>query len=437
MKTTSLCLLGALILGATTTAFGQNAEKSAFDQLAAQNVAPSQVLIKDLTKNWRRVIVERDDDNTMAGIYGMGRRNVVFQQKLAEMGLGVYYTKGQTVSLGTETFLIAYRIQNEMTPNELNAMFRNMYGGHGENAPPPGPQKWAPNTPLRLALLNLRTTGSLTDLRPFDPEREIMGPRDVTAASDRNLEQLGRYLTQLIQNQRQNRGYPPELPLRNIADARNIFTRYFHAPTTIYAHPQSKETYRTNAALTKKKAKNLMNSAQLVAFYEAKPGTDLKRGATFLDGRVERIPEWKWKSVISRQPQLPSEGDYQKMSLENLQKLATQLRRYVRVSGGKLPVMTNAGTTRQALSRSLGIYNASFFNHPKTGQAYRPNAALSGLKWSAIRNPAQLVAFYEVGLGNDGKRAAVFLDGHTAQVPEADWKGIKAVKVVTSPNKKA
>lgn len=60
----------------------------------------------------------------------------------------LYYTKGQTVTIGSETYMVAYRLQSTSG-------------------------KVAPETTLALSLLNLRTIGSLNNIRSFNLEQEI------------------------------------------------------------------------------------------------------------------------------------------------------------------------------------------------------------------------------------------------------------------------
>ncbi|MFN3650715.1 MAG: BON domain-containing protein [Armatimonadota bacterium] len=94
----------------------------------------------------------------------------------------VSYTRGQTLVLGGETFLVTYRY--EAPTLDLAAMaaqaeadededeededaepdFGALFGGGG---------KMTEESELKLALVNVRTIGAMTDLRPFDLQKEI------------------------------------------------------------------------------------------------------------------------------------------------------------------------------------------------------------------------------------------------------------------------
>lgn len=394
-----------------------------FSQLARPNLAPARLQLKNLDKGWRRMTVDGGDDS-LSSIYG-GFRGTLFQDALTDAGIGVYFTKGQSVVLGSETFLVAYRAETKMTAQDLQDMFQSL-NGHGDDGPMQGPRKFPADTTLLLSLLNLRTVGSLKDVRPFYAAREIMGPSDVIEASDRNLGRLGRFLTQISER---NRYGLQRLPLRDAATLRQTFNRYFHPRQGIFVHPQTGEAYRTNAALATAPMRLIANSSRVVAIYEARPGTDGKYGTVFLDGHTERVPVAKWAAVRAVLPQKPGPQEIQRLSDANLRQLRSALLRYTRQRGGTLPPMQNASALRRALTRSIGGYNATYYAHPTTAQAYRPNSLLSGKNLRQIGNQTRLVALYEATPGGDGKRSAIFLDGHIERIAASDWKRASTVEV--------
>jgi prepilin-type processing-associated H-X9-DG protein len=411
-------------------------ERSAeFQDLTSGKISPPTIQLKDLDKEWRRIVVNEQQDRNNDP-YGYGMRNPMYQEILADLGIGVYYTKSQTVTLGGETYLIAYRIQNNLTRQDIQDIMQQIYGGHGAGEEPmrTGQRKFPADTPLKLSLLNLRTTGNLIDVRAFDPKSEIMGPRDVIEASNENLRRIGRFVTRLSQIERYGvRG----LPMNDVNTARNAFRNYFHAPMSIFVHPQSRDPYRPNTALAGKRLPLISNRAKLVAFYEPRPGSDGKRGVVFLDGHVERVPEARWTTVKSTKPQGVTARQIDALSLRNLQQLGRQLTMYARRRGGSLPPMHDARTVRQALASYYGYGNDSLYTHPTTKAPYRPNAGLSGRKMNEIANAAKVVAFYEADLGSDGKRGVVFLDGHVERVPQSKWKQVKEVAAQMKQTTKA
>jgi hypothetical protein len=435
-----MCLLNTLLLAGFCTRVQAQAEAPtpaitpaaaplerniAFEQLISRSVAPATLRFKDLNSQWRRLVINNQGNNDSYA-YALRFGMPMFQDMLADLGIGVYYSKLQTVTLGDETYLIAYRVQNEMTQQELQMAMQRMYGrhGHGEDDAPQGPRRHAPDTPLSLSLLNLRTSGSLQDIQTFDSSREILRPQDIIELSTANLRRIGGYFPRMSRfEQNGMRG----LPLRDATEARLAFHNFFHAPDEIFLHPGTREPYRPNTMLAGKRLSLLGNSKQLVAFYEPRVGSDGKRGAVFLNGVVERIPEWQWKSVIGRRPAGLSARQIETLSMKNLQQLGRQLRRYASYTNGSLPPMKDAATVRRALSSYFD--NAIPHAHPTTKAAYRPNPALSSLKLRNIANAKQLVAFYEATPGSDGKRGAVFLDGHIERVSSARWARVLANRV--------
>lgn len=396
------------------------------DQLMSRGDLPTSLRLKGLDKSWRRVTVDAGEEGGSAFMYGM--RGPAFRDILSDLGVGVYYTKWQSMTLGSETYLVAYRMQNNVSQDEMQDAFRQLYGGgHGDQPAPTGPRRFAPDTQLQLSLLNLRTSGSMVDIRAFDAARDIMGPRDIIEASNENLRRIGTYFPRMTQFERNGmRG----LPMQNITSARDAFVNFFHAPRRIFVHPQTGQPYLPNTRLAGRRLSMISGHAQVLAFSEARPGSDGKRGVVFLDGHVERVPEAQWQSLSQAAPKGLSAAQINVLSLKSLQALNRQLRQFSRYGDGKLPPTSDSVTMRRALNR-YGLGNGDIFSHPTTREAYRTNAALSGRKLAQISNPSRLVSFYEARPGVDGKRGAVFLDGHIERVPEARWPRVKSTKVQT------
>ncbi len=424
---TSTLFCSLLALGLALPCLAQNAApatgKMDFQQFSDGKSTPPTLLLKNLTKEWRRAVIDTQGENS--GGFG-GMRNVLFRDALADMGIGIYFTRGESVQLGKESYLIAYRIQTNYTQREMQDAITNIYG-HGNRAVRQGPRKFAPDTKLTLALLNLSSMGNLSEVRPFSPQNDIMGPVDIIEASNWNLQQLGKQLIQL--NSRYDAYGLDGQQIRDENTLKRMLESYFHTPRTLFVHPQTKEPYRFNRVLFGKSLARVRNAPRLVAFYEAKPGSDGKRGAVFFDGHTQRVPNAKWASVIGAAPQGLTEGELQTLSARNLQRIGQYLRRYVQRRDGNLPPMASADSARDAVVRYAGYRNRTTFVEPKTNQLYRPNPALSGKKLSDIANSSQLIAFYEPKAGADGKLGALYLDGRVARVPLSGWKRARAVKV--------
>jgi hypothetical protein len=86
-----------------------------------------------------------------------------------------------------------------------------------------------------------------------------------------------------------------------------------------------------------------------------------------------------------------------------------------------VPPMQSAAAVKNALTRTGFVKNPAAFVHPVTGQAYLPNASLSGKKWV----PAGTVVFYEPQVNADGTRGVVLWNGAVQFVPDATWLRLK------------
>jgi hypothetical protein len=99
------------------------------------NTVPTSIELKKLTPEWRAMSTN--------GQFEFGN----FQAFISIFGGGsfatTYYTKGQTVSIGSETYIVAYSLLSLV-------------------------EKVAPETLLNLSLLNLKTIGTMSNIRSFD-----------------------------------------------------------------------------------------------------------------------------------------------------------------------------------------------------------------------------------------------------------------------------
>src|SRR5262249_7381052 len=153
--------------------------------------------LKDLNADWRHIVVEsKESGKGMGDTLGplmqigmmseMGKQGGNSSNAMGAMmgmmfmgslfgggGLGgdsaaVYYTKGQTLTLAGNSFIVAYRAKKnqanfltliaeaEKTPGK-EPDFAKLMGG-----------KLTPESPLSLCLLNMKTVAGISDIRPFD-----------------------------------------------------------------------------------------------------------------------------------------------------------------------------------------------------------------------------------------------------------------------------
>lgn len=283
MKLKTLLFAAALLspVGPATTARAQTAAD--FKSFLTGTARPLTLKFKDLTPAYRRFAMASQGDSfsnymqTMMGMKGVET--------------GVYFTTGETVTIGDETYLIAYR---STTPPDLTAVMNH---GHGD---PVVPLRPGPNAELSLSLLNLRNVGSLNDVRPFDPKRDMQTPSEGAAASTRTLTLLGQGMRQAI---RAREDTVPQVGKTVTPEMRRRFYPYVHDGRT-WRNPVDNEFYATNPAISGLNLSRVTNARYLPAFYEAKPAGDGTRGVLFLDGHVERVNSARWDVVSVVKPLL-------------------------------------------------------------------------------------------------------------------------------------
>ncbi|AFY96494.1 hypothetical protein Cha6605_5623 [Chamaesiphon minutus PCC 6605] len=106
-----------------------------FADILKGNSIPTSIKLRELTPEWRAMSTN--------GQLEIGN----FQAFVSLFGGGAfannYYTKGQTVTIGSETYIVAYSILSLA-------------------------ERVAPDLTLNLSLLNLKTIGSMSNIRAFD-----------------------------------------------------------------------------------------------------------------------------------------------------------------------------------------------------------------------------------------------------------------------------
>jgi prepilin-type processing-associated H-X9-DG protein len=285
----------AINAAATSTQGTLNLTAVQIETLFSGKQIPFTIQAKSLDRSWRRMIIG-DPDVTSRMMFGMRNTPVA-----------PYYTRCQTVSTAGETYLIAYRLSTAM---EGMALQRQMQM-RGNDPDAMAERKLPPDATLTLSLVNLRQAGSLTDVQPFDPARDIEKPQDraitMNAQSAANLRQVGLALMQYTQD------YDEKLPpMRSAHSLQQMREARLNPPQTatvqfllqpyartmeIFRHPGTRRVYRPNPFLSRKSLAAIENPAQMVAFYEAAPAPDGRRAVLYLDGHVMRERETDWPRI--------------------------------------------------------------------------------------------------------------------------------------------
>lgn len=261
------------------------AQDVSLDSVLAGRDRPLSILAKQLNQDYRRMVV-----GGPAGIASM-QTLMIGAQTGVEMGL--YFSKGEIVTAGGESYLIAYRPQFDIDPMLFNGH------GHGGDDEPVRARKLRPNMALSLSLLNLRTNARLDDIRIFDPQRDMETPQESSEASERNLRALGRGLLTYFNGR--GRGAMPAMTSELTPALKRTFYPFVH-DQNLWLQPATEEPYRPNPRVSSLNVKNVANRKFLVAFSEATPGSDGRRGALFLDGHVERVSAARWRQLQRVKP---------------------------------------------------------------------------------------------------------------------------------------
>ncbi len=263
-------------------ALGTRAETTTWADMLSGKVVPFTMQVKDLTGEWKKLHTSGQADDTVDQL-----------QQLSMMRAGIsqrndIVTRGQTVTIGGETYLVAY------CPPEKIEDLRARYVFEEQPTEPT-----TPDTVLNLALLHLPSCGSLQDIQPYDavavqtPESP-MTPARQRASRNVSLNNL-RQIVLAIQMQAQDND--SKLPLMNGVSALKALSL---SPTTL-KEPISKLYYTLNAALSGRAITSFTSPAQeLVAAYETVPGPDGMRIAAFLDGHVQMLDEDDWTAAKAK-----------------------------------------------------------------------------------------------------------------------------------------
>jgi hypothetical protein len=289
MRRAAKLLLVTVAAMVATPAYSQGPDLK--DLLSGRNI-PLTLKLKDLNADWRRVSIGGAESGgysqLLTGMLG---------SLLGGAGGGGYYTKGDTVALGGETYLIAYR--THVKEIDFTALMRG-----GGDAGPPKPEPLTPDTPLTLSLLNLRSVGSISDIRPFNLEQEVAGTareQDGQASSARNLKQLGLGLQMYRQDY--DEMFPP---MPDAATLKPLIMPYLKNEA-VFVHPETKEPYQPNKTLSRRPESSIEKPAETVAMFEASPDAQGGRTTLFIDGHVKWLKEESFQEALksSLLPPLP------------------------------------------------------------------------------------------------------------------------------------
>jgi hypothetical protein len=128
------------------------APQSAGLQALLHNSAyPLTLQLKNLDGEWRRVSI---GGQAAAGVH---------TELTSSLADNVYYTRGETINVGSDAYIVAYQI---VSPNKYASSLTAAFDAYQ-------PPKLTPDTTLTLDLVNLRMCGGLYDVTPLNVQDEI------------------------------------------------------------------------------------------------------------------------------------------------------------------------------------------------------------------------------------------------------------------------
>ncbi len=131
---------------------------------------PLTVKLGNLNDDWRRFTVHPSGSasgNISVSVTGSGGSSGSSQNNIADLsGSRTYLTQGQTVSAHGQVYLVAYRMPGSGL--DIPALIQAL-----ATKTPPAPTPLTAETMLPLSLLDLKSIGSLEDIRAFELKREI------------------------------------------------------------------------------------------------------------------------------------------------------------------------------------------------------------------------------------------------------------------------
>lgn len=131
---------------------------------------PLTVTIGSLSGDWRRFTIHPGGNasgNVSVSVTGSGGTSGSSQNNIADLtGSRHYLTQGQTVTVGDQIYLVAYRLPGGGL--DFSGLLQAL-----ATKTPPTPTILTKESALPLSLLDLKGLGNLEDIRAFDLKREI------------------------------------------------------------------------------------------------------------------------------------------------------------------------------------------------------------------------------------------------------------------------
>lgn len=278
-------LLGGALLTCASAARAEPRPKTAPIHLSGTALLPDvpySISLAELNQSYFRLIVGS----------GADRVDLENQKAIPRGGLefGLYFTRGAVVTMGSQSYLVAYRPEARLDPRNFSRD-----DDLRSDDSPLGERKLSPKAKLVLSLLNLRSTAGLNEIRPFDTKQDVQTQAEAINATDLTLQRLGAVALEALRDERQ-RPFPPLTPDLTEDMRSSLGGGSYNAG--LWVNPLDNRPFQINPALSYKFLSRITNPGALPLFYESAPSLDGSRGVVFLDGRVARISEKQWGSKL-------------------------------------------------------------------------------------------------------------------------------------------
>lgn len=306
---TRLAVIAGLLLVLTVALPVWGQEAVAAEALAGNTLTdvllgkafPLTLKLKDLDAEWRSFSpAAQGDASSSLMTFFMA---MAASESHKPMDSAAFYTKGQTVTLGTETYLVAYSRQSQSFASLMTAMAQ-----HNGNPTDVQLPKVTPENEVTLCMLNVRTMGNLLNIHPFELKNEITQgdddgkptetPARIKALQSTSLSQVRQLAVAIQMYVQDNNGkYPPLNSKRLMKDA---LKAYLGNAEQMFLTPGTQVQYQGNANLAGAKESDIKNPTEVVSVFEPTPWPDGMRVVGFVDGHAKLVGAEEWATLQAK-----------------------------------------------------------------------------------------------------------------------------------------
>jgi hypothetical protein len=293
----------ALAIATSILTYSQKCLANDFQELISGTQAPLTKQLKDLDDSWRQIAI--------SGQYEMADLMKSWTSLFgADFYNNIYYTQGETVKVNQENYIVAYRLTSSAEPTNIYSFMENVMGTMGgitggDCSALATDDSITPETTISLSLLNLKTIGSLNNVRPFDLEADVALLKKKEQQSQEACEQANmamvesqvssnlQSLSSALQSYAdQNQDQLPDLSSQETVESA---LQEFVYDSSVFYHPGTFEPFLVNASLSAKKLSEL--DPEIVSFYEGSPAADGTVGVVYVNGLYQRLSPEEWETV--------------------------------------------------------------------------------------------------------------------------------------------